>query len=46
MSAKQTTTTKVTVTRVKIPKSVAKSNKNNLKSKRGQNKCSKCGRFV
>lgn len=42
MSAKQTVTKKVTVTRAK---SRTKSSSQAL-NKRGLNKCSKCGRFV
>ena len=42
MGAKQTTTKKVTVTRVK---SRVKNSSHTL-NKKGSNKCSKCGRFM
>ena len=47
MSARQTTTTKVTVTRVRTPKSTtAKMSKNSSDKKGNSNRCSKCGRFL
>lgn len=47
MSARQTTTTRVTVTRVRTPKSAAaKTSKGSFDKKGDFSRCSKCGRFL
>lgn len=47
MSARQTTTMRVTVTRVRTPKSAAtKTSKGSSDKKGNSSRCSKCGRFL
>lgn len=46
MGARQTTTTKVTVTRVRTPKGTQASSSNSSNKRGNTNRCPKCGRFL